>query len=308
MFKKSHMRYAIAIMFAAASSSGLAVDEIEPNGPIGSSQGITVNRGGMVQTNGAVGVTSPSLPVVNDIDFYSFEGEEGDVVTLDIDNGKKSTGSTERSVDTIVALFGPGPLFKKLAENDQSTLSPLDAGSLSKNDSYIEGFRLPAKGVYTIGVTAWSSGRQFRDGGILSTANTLPTTNGSYILNIGVKMETLAINIDIRPGSMDLAPFNPKSRGSMPVAILSSADFDALKVDRESIRFGANGTEESLQRCGKDGTDVDGDGRPDLVCHFDNQKLGFSEDHTMGKLRGKTDTGQAFEGTGLLKVVGMRTE
>ena len=37
-------------------------------------------------------------------------------------------------------------------------------------------------------------------------------------------------------------------------------------------------------------------------------KLGFSEDHTMGKLRGKTDMGQAFEGTGLLKVVGMRTE
>jgi hypothetical protein len=294
--------------FAALSWPTFAIDEIEPNAPIGSSQRVVVNRGGNVEIRGAVGVTSPTLRVVNDIDFYSFEGEEGDLVTLDIDNGAKPSSSTERSVDTIVALFGPGPVFRKLAENDQSTLAVVDADSLNRNDSYIEAFRLPARGIYTIGVTAWSSGRQFRDGGVLSTANTLPTSNGSYVLNIGVKMEVLAINIDIRPGSTDLAPFNPKAKGSMPVALLSSADFDALKVDRDSIRFGANGTEESLQRCGKDGTDVDGDGRLDLVCHFDNQKLGFGVDHTMGKLRGKTDTGQTFEGTGLLKVVGMRTE
>jgi hypothetical protein len=312
MFKKSYIRYTVAAVFVAgalASNSASAVDEMEPNSPIASGHRVEVGAGGSIEIKGAIGAVLPTQPISNDLDFYSFEGREGDVVSIDIDNGKKPTTSTERSVDTIVALFGPGPLFKKLAENDQSPLATLDTGSLSKNDSYIDSFRLPAAGVYTVGVTAWSSGRQFRDGGALSTANTAPTTNGSYTLIIsGLKPPVLVINIDIRPGSTDVAPFNPKARGNIPVALLSSSEFDAVKVDRDSLTFGANGTEDSLQRCGKEGTDVDGDGRLDLVCHFDNQKVGFGQDHSMGKLMGKTDSGQLFEGTGLLKIVPMRQE
>lgn len=313
MFKKSYIRYAVAAAFVAsalASNSAFAVDEMEPNSPIAAAQRVEVGAGGSIEIHGSIGVTTATATRINDVDFYSFEGREGDVVTIDIDNGKKPSTSTERSVDTIVGLFGPGPLFKKLAESDKSTLAAPDPGSLDlMSDGYIEPFHLPATGVYTVGVTAWSSGRQFRDGGVLSTASAVPTTNGSYILIIsGLKPPVQIVNIEIRPGSTDAAPFNAKARGNIPVALLSSAEFDALKVDRDSLSFGATGSERSLQRCNKDGTDVDGDGRLDLVCHFDNQLVGFGVDHAMGKMTGKTDAGQLFEGSGLLKIVPMRQE
>ena len=38
-----------------------------------------------------------------------------------------------------------------------------------------------------------------------------------------------------------------------------------------SLTFGHSGDEKSLAFCDPGGQDVNGDGLPDLVCHFDNQ-------------------------------------
>jgi hypothetical protein len=110
------------------------------------------------------------------------------------------------------------------------------------------------------------------------------------------------MNIDIKPGATSIARINPKSRGNIPVALLSSATFDALKVDPGSVRFGPNGNDATALRCGKGGEDVNNDGRLDLVCHFDTQAANFDPSDEEGIVTGTIGDMQ-FEGRGDLKVI-----
>ncbi len=56
------------------------------------------------------------------------------------------------------------------------------------------------------------------------------------------------------------------------MAILYTAAFDApSKVDKASLTFGKTGDEESLTFCNKSAEDVNDDGLPDLVRHFNTQ-------------------------------------
>jgi hypothetical protein len=144
------------------------------------------------------------------------------------------------------------------------------------------------------------------NGGVISSPFMGPNPNGSYKLVIsGVTPadNMVYINIEIKPGSDEFAPVNPKSKGNIPVALLSSAQFDALKVKRDTVTFGGTGDERSLLRCGKEGTDVNGDGRMDLICQFDNQLADFDPGDLAGIVRGYSEDGRRFEGRGLLKVV-----
>ena len=63
----------------------------------------------------------------------------------------------------------------------------------------------------------------------------------------------IPVAIDIRPGSSD-NPINSKSKGNIPVAILSSTTFNALReVDIASLSFGRTGNERSLAYCNTSG-------------------------------------------------------
>jgi hypothetical protein len=292
----------IALLGASVlGAAAQAVDEIEPNHPIGSAQPLTIapvaggEKGGAT-VSGVIGNLSGAA--VGDVDFYSFYGQEGDVVTVDIDGGMGGA----RNVDTVVAVFGAGPSYKKLRENDDAG-TPLDAGSSHRYDSRIDNFLLPATGTYTIGVSSYP--RRFNDGGGLTSSSLGGYSNGDYTLIVsGVSPPMLQINIDIKPGSGDSpAPINPRSKGKIPVALLSSADFTAVTVRVDSLRFGPTGNEASPSHCGHSGEDVNGDGRLDLVCHFENQKAAFSPSDEEGIVKGMTDTGRAFEGRGRLKVI-----
>ena len=99
------------------------------------------------------------------------------------------------------------------------------------------------------------------------------------------------------------SPINIKSMGTIPVAMLASADFDPMKVVQETLRFGHTGTEMSLARCHKQARDVNRDELPDLVCHFYMQSTGFLPTDTEGILTGSTVDGTQIEGHGSLKVV-----
>ena len=111
------------------------------------------------------------------------------------------------------------------------------------------------------------------------------------------------VDLDIKPGS-DTNPINPKSKGKIPVAILSSADFDATtEVDRTSLTFGRTGDEESLTKCTAD-EDVNSDGLDDVVCHFNTQDTGFVKGDTEGILKGQTTGGTAILGSDTVKIVG----
>jgi hypothetical protein len=175
-------------------------------------------------------------------------------------------------------------------------------GTLFDGDSRLDNVKLPVSGYYVVGVSG--SPRFFTHGG--STINSGSTGNlkGDYKLIIsGATPQMQQINIEIKPGNDGLAPINPRSNGKIPVALLSSNGFDAMNVDTKSLTFGATGDESSLSQCGRNGEDVNGDGRLDLVCHFENQKAGFVKGDTEGIVRGKMKWGSSFEGRGFLKVV-----
>src|SRR5712692_7242036 len=98
MINKLDTRFAaMAAFFAASMASGaaFAVVEIVDNNTIATAQRLVIS-GGSVEINAILGV--------NDVDFYSFTGTAGDMVTIDIDGGMKSDGT---GVDTYIAIFRP---------------------------------------------------------------------------------------------------------------------------------------------------------------------------------------------------------
>ncbi|MFC3889970.1 SdrD B-like domain-containing protein [Lentzea rhizosphaerae] len=109
---------------------------------------------------------------------------------------------------------------------------------------------------------------------------------------------------DVKPRSFP-SSINVKKDGLIPVAILSTAEFDAVaQVDRTSLTFGATGLEQSLVRCGSPGEDVNDDGRADLVCQFDTAKTGLTCGMTTATLVGRTLDGRRFEGQDDIKLTG----
>jgi len=111
------------------------------------------------------------------------------------------------------------------------------------------------------------------------------------------------VSIDVKPGS-EANPINATSKGKIPVAILSTADFDALSmVDTTSLTFGKTGVEPSLAFCSNESEDVNEDGLFDLVCHFYTQDTGFQIGDTEGILKGQTVDGIPVEGSDSVIVV-----
>ena len=109
--------------------------------------------------------------------------------------------------------------------------------------------------------------------------------------------------IDVKPGSCPNS-INPHSRGRIPVAVLSTADFDAPnEVDRDSLTFGPTGDEDSLAFCSPSPEDVNGDGLYDLVCHFYTQAAGFTAGDAVAFLKGYLSGGEFFWGTDAVKIV-----
>jgi hypothetical protein len=119
----------------------------------------------------------------------------------------------------------------------------------------------------------------------------------------GNKNQMIQVAIDIKPGS-ETNPITTKSKGKIPVAILSTADFDApLMVDKTSLTFGKTGDETSLAFCNNGTEDVNDDGLQDQVCHFYNQGTGSQVGDIEGILKGQTVEGVPIEGHDNVKIL-----
>lgn len=120
-----------------------------------------------------------------------------------------------------------------------------------------------------------------------------------------VQLKGYFIAIDIIPG---VAPnvirlkTDPKEMAPIRVAILSAPGFKPVQeINQASISFGPTGDERSLSFCTAD--EVNGDGVPDLVCHFEIQPTGFRAGHTEGILRVMTVDRIRLEGRGAVQIV-----
>ena len=113
----------------------------------------------------------------------------------------------------------------------------------------------------------------------------------------------LHVGVDIKPGSYP-NPINLKSNGSVPVALLGSADFDVSSVDLSTVRFGkmhemdsgALALRSALQ-------DVNGDGFMDRVFHFKIRETGLQAGDTEACLHGMTLAGEHFCGHDAVKII-----
>jgi hypothetical protein len=112
----------------------------------------------------------------------------------------------------------------------------------------------------------------------------------------------MAVPVDIKPGG-DTNPINLKSKGKLPVAVLSTEDFNALAIDVSTLVFGdplliADGggsvTPTSPVRSGQE--DVNNDSLLDLTLKFSTQEL--VENGVLGPLTEQGYlTGKLLDGT-----------
>ncbi|MDW7709807.1 MAG: hypothetical protein SCH98_04990 [Deferrisomatales bacterium] len=289
-----------------ATAATRTVAEREPNHEMTSPQ-VLGAPGGVLRVTAVMGELNAN-PYVDDLDYYQVFLKANDVVTIAVENGY--AGGAQR-VRLSIALFQPAlaPLAASSPVSSTYEIARV-AGSLfgPLEDPKIEDYVAPRTGNYIIGVC--SLPRYFDVNGHLVDYG-FPSGNGDYDLVIsGTASERLTVPISVKPGSTELAPFNPKAQGRLPVAILSTPGFSPLDIDLQSLRFGASGDEESFLSCqgdrgrhGPQGEDLNGDGIPDLICHFDRPTAGFALGDLEGVLTGTTKADAAFVGRGALKIV-----
>ncbi len=135
--------------------------------------------------------------------------------------------------------------------------------------------------------------------------------NNGGSVDVTVSLDCLInVDIDIKPGSYPNA-INLGSHGLIPVAILSSADFDATTVDPETVELAGSGVAvrgKSNKYMAHD-EDVNGDGLVDLVVQVATENLdpeSFQDGYAI--LTGKTYDGVPIEGEDEITIVPPESE
>jgi len=136
---------------------------------------------------------------------------------------------------------------------------------------------------------------------------------GDRVQKFGTIPPPTPVAIDIKPGDGPNS-VNPKSKGLIPVAILTTSvaagdafDFDAISVDAFTVAFGPAeaGKAHPRQPLGHY-EDLDGDGDIDLLLHFETQETGIACGITEATLTGQTLDGVEFVGSDSVNTVGCR--
>jgi hypothetical protein len=305
-FRRSVLAAAVmGIIAFSGPALAIEINEVEPNSGAFVVNALEVSQ--MLSEPGDLSVATQGATVYGkiglsptkiapEVDVYSFYAEAGTIVTIHLE---APTGGL-LSFDPILTLLTPKPSSER-----REVSFPTET-----TDAIIENYPLDITGSWQVIVSPHRL--TFITGGALESGSSFTAgQNGPYKLVITPGAAPVPvqqhINLAIKPGSGALAPLNLKSKGNIPVALLSSDEFDALNVIVESLTFGATGDENSRRSCGKGGEDVNGDGRLDLVCHFETQLANFTAGSSVGFLKGKvvdaTGTERPIMGRGDLKVV-----
>ncbi len=122
-----------------------------------------------------------------------------------------------------------------------------------------------------------------------------PTVDDLYVgLSSDDAVQPIAVAVDIKPGDFPNV-INPKDKGVIPVAILTTDSFDASRVNSATVTFGVTGVEALALKAAL--ADVHMDGRPDLVLHFRTDQTGIQCGVASLTLIGLTEKAELFSGT-----------
>jgi len=127
---------------------------------------------------------------------------------------------------------------------------------------------------------------------------------GSWAYAAIIPESTTGIEIDIKPNDEENS-INPRSTGSLSVAILTTENFDALEVDPMTVQFGPAGAVDT--HGGAHAKDVDYDGDIDLLFHFRIPETGIQCGDTKATLTGTTWGNISIIGTDSVNTVGCRS-
>ena len=114
----------------------------------------------------------------------------------------------------------------------------------------------------------------------------------------------IPVRIDIKPGS-DPNNIDLSSAGAIPVAILSTAVFDAALVDPETVTL----TSKAIKLTGKSGKelaykeDLNGDGLPDLICRINTDESVLQTGDTVAVLEAVTLDGAKIRGEDHVRII-----
>jgi hypothetical protein len=287
-----------ATLICANGIVGAATAEIESNDTQARAQMLVITDTGASVSPAATGST--------DIDIYAFDAKAGDIPVIMV--------ITDAKWNSVVALYDSLGIL--LDTNDDAvTMNP---GSVTTDDSRIDSHLIDADGRYYVAVSPMP---RFL-GNYYEVQVPVPTIGGAYTLLVqGVtppgaepppssggadpRVVTLLV-MNWRNDEPGLGKY--KGKDPIPVAIMSTPDFDATTmIDRESLTFGATGTEKSLVRCKKKGKDVKidkvKDGMRDLVCYFRPDVAGFTVGDVQAFLQGNLVDGGTIEASAALRTL-----
>ncbi len=127
-------------------------------------------------------------------------------------------------------------------------------------------------------------------------------SSGLYLAELTPSV--MPVEIDIRPFSR----FNwiIPGFGRVPVAVLTTEDFDAQTIDEQTARFGPAGA--SIWRGRSRLTDLDCDGDLDLLMFFRTKDTGIRCGDTEATLTGETFSGEHIEGTDSIRTLWCRNQ
>ncbi len=120
---------------------------------------------------------------------------------------------------------------------------------------------------------------------------------------VGILPDVIPIDVDIKPGDTPNV-INTRSNGTIPVALMSTPTLDLTKVDPATIHMA--GAPIASNKQGKfqvSTVDVNGDGRPDIIVHFDTRNLQLTTSSVRAVVEGKTRDGRTFSGSDSVLVI-----
>lgn len=138
------------------------------------------------------------------------------------------------------------------------------------------------------------------------TLKASPDGVSPVLSDIRIQPHVIYVDIDIKPGSYPNSIDCKNKKEVIPVAVLTTEDFDALTIDYTTVIFEGASEIHVDKRSGlpiQHIEDVDSDGDMDLVFHFKLGDTALTCRSTTGQLAGLTYDGIPVEGTDSVRMI-----